>query len=584
MRRGLEASLVLAVCLVSVAAAAAEPEAPSEGGTPTEEGAVPTDRSAAPDEASPAPARAAKKSATAPEEPPTAQPTSTKDTSGQKPVPEPPGWHTSVSGYFRTPISMGVSSRPGPDNPTGPSSTQVSYGPNRTIDSNYYAFSYTRLQEQDWAELFVHETKKHVDAAVGWMGYWYQGAGFRNPDAAWAPGLAYITLDTDFRLGDESAEGGAGGSTPDNVAFTVGAWWPKFGYFEKYDTYTLGRFRQLGEQLKLTVPLADLTVVGVEGFGTDRDGSFNFGSPPFYSATVGLDLLTWWNLQVIYGKTFDIGLHYNTEWTADPNLANQGPPPGPKSYEAASQAHLTVAGAEVNVRLAYAGHLWLSPSYISVRNGWALASAGTEVMHGLGGAGVATNYMAWSGSPANSTGTGSMINFGFLYENTLSGVQGKTPYSSLPELTLSIFGLYADSRLSLPMGTTLTQENGAPLTTIKQFKYGADLTLQTETWLSFMVRGDIVEYDLGHPGFIFATATGRVQFASHFLSSERIYIQYSRYKYGDRMTINGDWPWAIGGYPANRPLVAGSDVTQQGPYSGKTPDQNVIKLQAEIAF
>ncbi|HVV49751.1 MAG TPA: hypothetical protein VHO06_08840 [Polyangia bacterium] len=564
---------------------AAEPDAPSEGSAPTEENAAPADEAAPPAEEQPsAPIKKARKPAPAPEEPPTAQPTSTKDTSGEKPTPEPPGWHTDVTGYFRTPISLGISSRPGPDNPTGPSSTQVSYGPNRTIDSNYYAFSYTRLQEQDWAEVFIHEKKKHVDAAVGWMGYWYQSAGFRNPDAAWAPGLAYITLDTDFRLSEENPERGTGSSPSDNVAFTVGAWWPKFGYFEKYDTYTLGRFRQLGEQLKLTFPLnPDWTVVGVEGFGTDRDGSFNFGSPPFYSATVGLDLLTWWNLQVVYGKYFDIGLHYNTEWTADPNLEQQGMV-GPKSYQAASQAHLTVAGGELNVRLPYAGHLWLSPSYISVRNGWALSSAGTEVMHALGGAGIATNYMAWTGSPADSTGTGSMINFGFLYENTLSGVQGRAPYSTLPELTLSIFGLYADSRLDLPAGTMLTQENGAPLTQIRQFKYGADLTLQTLTWLSFMVRGDVVDYDMDHSGFIFASATGRVQFASHFLSSERIYIQYSRYKYGDRMTINGDWPWDVGGYPANQPLVAGSNVTQQGPYSGMTPDKNVIKLQAEIAF
>ena len=55
---------------------------------------------------------------------------------------------------------MGLSSRPGPDNPTGPSSTQVSYGPNRTVDWNYYSFAYTRLQEQDWAELFVHEKQE----------------------------------------------------------------------------------------------------------------------------------------------------------------------------------------------------------------------------------------------------------------------------------------------------------------------------------------------------------------------------------------------------------------------------------------
>src|SRR4051812_47710153 len=49
------------------------------------------------------------------------------------------GWHTEVSGYFRAPVSLAISSRPGPDNLTGPASTQVSYGPNRTVDSNYYS-------------------------------------------------------------------------------------------------------------------------------------------------------------------------------------------------------------------------------------------------------------------------------------------------------------------------------------------------------------------------------------------------------------------------------------------------------------
>ena len=53
-------------------------------------------------------------------------------------------------------------------------------------------------------------------------------------------------------------------------------------------------------------------------------------------------------------------------------------------------------------------------------------------MHSLGGAGIATNYMAWTGSPTDSTGSGSMFNLGFLYENTLSGIQGRPPGSVCP--------------------------------------------------------------------------------------------------------------------------------------------------------
>ena len=43
------------------------------------------------------------------------------------------------------------------------------------------------------------------------------------------------------------------------------------------------------------------------------------------------------------------------------------------------------------------------------------------------------------------------------------------------------------------------------------------------------------------------------------------------------MVLNGTWPWG-------QPLVAGSSVTQEGPYAGKTPDENILKIQADIAF
>ncbi|HVZ30945.1 MAG TPA: hypothetical protein VG963_00880, partial [Polyangiaceae bacterium] len=386
-------------------------------------------------------------------------------------------------------------------------------------------------------------------------------AGFRNPDAAWAPGMAYLTLDTDFSLA---------GFSP-NVALTVGSWWPSFGAFAKYDTYTLGRFRQIGEQLKLTVPVnQDLTLALVQGFGTGRDGSFNYVAPPFYGAITGLDLLTWEHLELTYRDSVDVGLHYNAQWSIDPNLAQQSTP-GDKSYTAVQRAHMTTVGAELNLRAPFVGRLWISPSFIHVLNGWALANTGTEVMHSLGGAGIATNYLAWTGSPSDSTGSGSLFNLGFLYENSLSGIHGRTRGSTLPELTLNIFGLFTKASLDLPPGSTLTQNR------LGQFKYGADLALQALSWLEFTLRYDGVNYDLDHPAYVFSAITSRVAFSSHFLSSERIFIQYSRYFYGDNMLLNGTWPWGA-------PLVAGSNVLQQGPYSGQKPDENVVKLQADIAF
>jgi hypothetical protein len=469
-------------------------------------------------------------------------------------------WDTFLTGYFRAPLALGISTRPNPDNPSGPHNVQISYGPNRTVDANYYAFTYTRLQEQDWTELFIHEKHKHAEAVIGMMGYWYQSSGFRNPDASWFPGMAYLTLDTDFK---------ALGSKP-NIALTMGAFWPKFGYFEKYDTYTLGRFRQLGEQLKLTAPVSPgVTVTATQGFGTVRDGSFSYLAPAYYGSIVGVDLITYENLQLTVGKVLDMSLHYNNEWTSDPNLAQQSTT-GPKSYTAVSEAHLSVLGAEVTVSAPIAGRLWVSPSYISVKNGWALNNGGTEVMNALGGAGIATNYMAWANAPASSTGSGSMFNFGFLYENSLSVIQGKPKWSVMPEVTLNVFGLLADASLDLPAGSKVQNS-------IKELKYGADLTVQALDWLALMGRFDVVNMDLDHPAYIFNAVTARMIFSTHFLSTESIYLQYSRYTYGDKMTLAGTWPWGA-------PLVAGNNILQGGPYAGWKPDMDVIKLQATVAF
>ena len=480
---------------------------------------------------------------------------------------EPPNdWHVEIHGYFRAPMSLGFSSRPNTDTPNGPSNGQISYGPNRTVDSTYYSFAYTRLQERDWAEVTFHAKKKHVDAAVGWMGYWFAGAGFRNPDAAGVPGVGSLTLDTDI---------GAGNLKP-NIALQMGAWWPGFGYFEKYDTFTLGRFRHIGEQLRLTVPInPDLTIAAAQGFGTARDGSFKYSlaaNSPLYASTVGSVLLAYGNVRATYKKFLDVGLHYNTSWTRDPYLTAQADVTSGKTYSAAAEARLSVVGAEVNVSAPYAGRLWLSPSFINAKNSWALGdSGGTEVMHSQGGLGIATNYLAWTNTASSSTGTGSIFNLGFLYENSLSNVQGKA-LGTVPDVKLSVFGLFANASLDLPAGTQITQSS------IKQFKYGADATVQALPWLGAMLRFDSVNYDLDHPGYIFSAITARLIVSSHFLSSESIYLQYSRYKYGDNMMLAQTWPWST-------PLVAGNDVIQgNGGYAGKTPDMDVIKLQATVAF
>jgi hypothetical protein len=164
-----------------------------------------------------------------------------------------------------------------------------------------------------------------------------------------------------------------------------------------------------------------------------------------------------------------------------------------------------------------------------------------------------------------------MFNLGFLYENTLSSVMGQKRGAMIPDVSVSGFGLLADARLDLPDGSTIPQDR------LTQFKWGADAEVQIQEWVAFMIRYDQVNYDMDNPGYVFSALTPRLTFSSHFLSGESIYLQYSRYRYGDRMVIAGTWPWGP-------PLVAGSEIVQGGPYTGMKPDMDVIKLQAAIAF
>ena len=581
MLRRLQVLLALGACAVVVPAAAQEPT-----NDPTPEEAT-GGGSAAPEEtAADAPAPEAAE-APAPEAPtpqePAEEPTSVERESAEsntkpatpeapaaeaptgalgsgEPIEEPEGWQTFITGYFRAPMAIGISERQSPDDPDGPATTQYSYGPNRTVDANYYSFAYTRLQEQDWAEIYIGAKKEHVEAAVGLMGSWYNGAGFRNYDSGLLPALGYLKLDTDFEVG---------ALTP-NIALTGGAFWPKFGAFDKYDTYTLGRFRQLGERMDLTLPVArDLTVAVTQGFGTGRDGNYNAGAPPPYNFSVGMSLMHYEHLRVKYKNYVDVGLHYNHSWTRDPNLF-QSTKIG-KSYTPAREAYVTTIGGEATLRAPYAGSLWVSPSHISVKNGWALAEAGIEVMHSLSGDGLANNYLAWTGSLSDSTGSGSIFNLGVLYENTLSSLLGEAPGTEMPEVTLNVFGLFADVTLDLPEGSVISQDR------LGQLKYGADLELQALDWLAFMLRWDEVDYNMDHGGYAFSAISPRVTFSSHFLSGESLYIQYSRYRYGDEMTLAGQWPWGT-------PLVAGSNITQGGSYAGDKPDMDVVKLQAEVSF
>jgi hypothetical protein len=153
-------------------------------------------------------------------------------------------WEMFTSGYFRAAFMTSYSKRAPPSDPDGTKETQVSYAPNRLYDAGYNTFKFTRLYEEDWAEIYINVKRPHIQASVCFMGAWYQWVAQKNPGALFTPGLGWIKLDTDFKLGNMTA----------NIALKGGAFLQVYGYMGHYDNYLYARHHQSGETLELTLP------------------------------------------------------------------------------------------------------------------------------------------------------------------------------------------------------------------------------------------------------------------------------------------------------------------------------------------
>jgi len=197
-----------------------------------------------------------------------------------------------VSGYFRAPVAMGLSSRPGPDNWRSLQHAGV-VRPNRTVDAELFQLRlHATARARLGGGLQSTQRRSMFDARSG-DGYWFQSVGFRNR-MQHGTGPWPISRSTRTSLLPTQRTFAHGG----------GLFGRALGISRSTTPSCSGAFAKIGEQLKLTVPLpSGLTVSVVQSFGTGRDGSFNYLAPPFYGAITGLDLLTWAKRQLTYRST-----------------------------------------------------------------------------------------------------------------------------------------------------------------------------------------------------------------------------------------------------------------------------------------
>ncbi len=435
-------------------------------------------------------------------------------------------WSTEWHGYFRTPFAIGISKRPDPDNlENSDDSLQGSpwWGSNHIYDKekNYYNFGFTRLQEGDWAEILITAKHKHVAATVGGMGWWYQFVGQNRSAAAWFPGLGFITLDTDFDMGGRNA----------NIELRMGAFLEPYAYNGIYDTYLIQRSHLVGEHVKLTIPVSDtFTLALTHGFGANKTGSGSEDPP------IAHTLAHYANVIMNIGGKVDLGVYYNSSWSNDPTFYEDDTVAAtmPGTFADYSEARMRVMGADVHLRLPTFGHLWAALDFITVKNGWALGEA-IEVMHSPGGAGIAGNFL-----PNSGTGSGSVLNASWIYENSLQGFKGKGVGGDFPDLTFTVFGMLSSASMD-------DVADGADDSRM-QIKGGFDLTFWPKSWVGIMFRYDGVNFGKDYaaaptaagdaPEVKYHVFTPRVIFKSNFISAESLWIQFSKYAFSDDVNDN----------------------------------------------
>lgn len=451
-------------------------------------------------------------------------------------------WEMDFHGYFRGPLILSLSKRVDPDDPDSDEHLQGVFGTQKIVDGGllgYSNFGYSRLQEGTWAELLVTAKRKHVSATLAYMGVGYQFVGKRDPTAAWSPGLGWVTLDTDFDLGDMKA----------HIELKTGAFLSVYGAFGIYDTYLFGRTHLLGEALTLTLPINDNFKLAItHGFGANKNGVVDSG-------TTALTLAHYLTVAMNISKKFDVGLYYNSQWSNDPShydaAVNAGTDPatlGLPAYSDWRDARMRTFGGDIHVRLPKFGHAWLAFSHIAVDKGFALGDDAIEIMHSNGGNGIAAQYLGMNGS-------GSMNNIGWLYENSVQNIKGNKQGHVFPDFTITGFGLLAHATRDLEEGEGIDE-------TLLQVKGGFDLTFWPASWVGVTFRYDGVNLNQDLNGddennAKYHAFTPRVVFKSHFLSSESIYFQVTKYAYGDDFTVE----------------------------SGRNPyDETVFKMQATMGW
>jgi hypothetical protein len=390
-----------------------------------------------------------------------------------------------------------------------------------------------------WAHLGFTVGNRTVKATMQ-IGSWSptesdEAAGyFRTPSKVWF-NSAFLTYTPNV--------------SPVNLRITVGAYPERYGAMSRYTqgayaTSVMGTVKGMGATAAVELPFeGDWTAKFEAGF----KGNFNRvpwcsndsanctsmypnGSNEWARPWYGSTYVPHAHFGISYAG-FEPSVHYIYEFSQDDRSDRYNDSETVyNEAKAPRDGHLAVAGADVRWDGKRFGYLYLGVSHVDGYNTNRLNDTLTVINSG-GGAVLMERFWGFGGSGGNAA-TGKLTIAGGQYSVSL-GTLLRYPadfWGEGPDLTLSIFGLYAKNKSSHPLNQKFDSA----------FKYGAEAIYSCLSWFAPSLRLDHVMQELGDSSKSFFVASPRLVFRSDWTSRESITLQYSGYVTGKNVTAQGD--------------------------------------------
>ncbi len=352
------------------------------------------------------------------------------------------------------------------------------------VDNDYYlsGFSYTRLYEPDWSELFFSAKRGNYKAEFGLFASLYSD---------------YASARLENQLGVAQASVTAKSvMTVEPLTVQLGVFWDRFGYIEPYDTYVYGRTHQGGVKVAYDLPGGGRVQTGIGIHQAQLQQ--NLGLTPVAHVAGAYP--------VPAAPGLELGAYTLRTWTRDK-----------RQLSPIKDGTMWVAGLDARYRLpANRGSAYLAFGYYHMDHVLYLAPA-LEVMHSTGGRGLTENFL---GLDASEDGSGKMYTLaGDVKTNITDRIGarafGMTTWVRSPQVDEMDPLLNRDRRLYL--------------------KWGLEPSYKIIPQLVASARYDRVILDVYDSENSFRVMSPRITFPLDTWGE--IFFMYSHYWYGDKVRL-----------------------------------------------